>query len=157
MLSCSREQLRYLSVSVSGRLPLQAADFACLLPRALCLYIFSFLDPRSLCRCAQVQTLNTKCGPVASLHGWPNNQNEHADTFFSCRLWTGELALEEHRGAGPAVDAQVSAARLVRRFLPHAVGAGRLEGTLHPVCAGAATQPAAGQEIRPRISIMATG
>ncbi|KAF0023146.1 hypothetical protein F2P81_023776 [Scophthalmus maximus] len=31
-----------------------AADFACLLPRALCLYIFSFLDPRSLCRCAQV-------------------------------------------------------------------------------------------------------
>uniref|UniRef100_A0A8D2ZQV9 F-box protein 16 n=1 Tax=Scophthalmus maximus TaxID=52904 RepID=A0A8D2ZQV9_SCOMX len=54
VLSCSREQLRYLSVSVSGRLPLQAADFACLLPRALCLYIFSFLDPRSLCRCAQV-------------------------------------------------------------------------------------------------------
>ncbi|AWP19700.1 putative F-box only protein 16 [Scophthalmus maximus] len=54
VLSCSREQLRYLSVSVSGQLPLQAADFACLLPRALCLYIFSFLDPRSLCRCAQV-------------------------------------------------------------------------------------------------------
>ncbi|KAF3702597.1 F-box only protein 16 [Channa argus] len=31
-----------------------AADFTCLLPRALSLYLFSFLDPRSLSRCAQV-------------------------------------------------------------------------------------------------------
>ncbi|KAI3364084.1 hypothetical protein L3Q82_010914 [Scortum barcoo] len=54
VLSCSPEQLMFLSLSVSRRLPLQAADFTCLLPRALCLYIFSFLDPRSLCRCAQV-------------------------------------------------------------------------------------------------------
>ncbi|XP_042246837.1 F-box only protein 16 isoform X4 [Thunnus maccoyii] len=54
VLSCSVEQLRFLSLSVSRRLPLQAADFTCLLPRALCLYLFSFLDPRSLCRCAQV-------------------------------------------------------------------------------------------------------
>uniref|UniRef100_A0A4W6C6X8 F-box protein 16 n=1 Tax=Lates calcarifer TaxID=8187 RepID=A0A4W6C6X8_LATCA len=54
VLSCSQEQLRFLSVSVSRQLPLQAADFTCLLPRALCLYLFSFLDPRSLCRCAQV-------------------------------------------------------------------------------------------------------
>uniref|UniRef100_A0A3B4WSH7 F-box protein 16 n=1 Tax=Seriola lalandi dorsalis TaxID=1841481 RepID=A0A3B4WSH7_SERLL len=55
VLGCSMEQLRFLSVSVSRQLPLQAADFTCLLPRALCLYLFSFLDPRSLCRCAQVQ------------------------------------------------------------------------------------------------------
>ncbi|XP_040920948.1 F-box only protein 16 [Toxotes jaculatrix] len=54
VLSCSLEQLKFLSLSVSRQLPLQAADFTCLLPRALCLYIFSFLDPRSLCRCAQV-------------------------------------------------------------------------------------------------------
>ncbi|XP_035000110.2 F-box only protein 16 [Hippoglossus stenolepis] len=54
VLSCSQEQLKFLSVSVSRQLPLQAADFTCQLPRALCLYIFSFLDPRSLCRCAQV-------------------------------------------------------------------------------------------------------
>uniref|UniRef100_A0A672JNG8 F-box protein 16 n=1 Tax=Salarias fasciatus TaxID=181472 RepID=A0A672JNG8_SALFA len=52
--SCSVGQLSFLSLSLSGRLPLQAADFACLLPRALCLYVFSFLDPRSLSRCAQV-------------------------------------------------------------------------------------------------------
>ncbi|KAL6096284.1 fbxo16 [Pungitius sinensis] len=54
VLSCSVEQLRFLSSSVSRRLPLQAADFSCLLPRAICLYVFSFLDPRSLCRCARV-------------------------------------------------------------------------------------------------------
>ncbi|XP_026173958.1 F-box only protein 16 isoform X2 [Mastacembelus armatus] len=54
VLSCSVEQLSFLSLSVSRRLPLQAADFTCLLPRAISLYIFSFLDPRSLCRCAQV-------------------------------------------------------------------------------------------------------
>ncbi|KAM4528930.1 F-box only protein 16 [Fundulus diaphanus] len=54
VLNCSVEQLRFLSLSVSRMLPLQAADFTCLLPRALCLYLFSFLDPRSLCRSAQV-------------------------------------------------------------------------------------------------------
>ncbi|KAK2890417.1 hypothetical protein Q8A73_018717 [Channa argus] len=54
VLRCSVEQLRFLSLSVSRRLPLQAADFTCLLPRALSLYLFSFLDPRSLSRCAQV-------------------------------------------------------------------------------------------------------
>lgn len=54
VLSCSPGQLMFLSLSVSRRRPLQAADFTCLLPRALSLYIFSFLDPRSLCRCARV-------------------------------------------------------------------------------------------------------
>ncbi|KAA8583297.1 hypothetical protein FQN60_015843 [Etheostoma spectabile] len=54
VLSCSVDQLLFLKLSVGRRLPLQAADFTRLLPRALCLYLFSFLDPRSLCRCAQV-------------------------------------------------------------------------------------------------------
>ncbi|KAJ0027031.1 hypothetical protein NQD34_018031 [Periophthalmus magnuspinnatus] len=53
--SCSLDQLMLLRLTLSRRLPLQAADFTCMLPRALSLYIFSFLDPRSLCRCAQVQ------------------------------------------------------------------------------------------------------
>ncbi|KAK7907369.1 hypothetical protein WMY93_015981 [Mugilogobius chulae] len=52
--SCSLDQLILLSLTVSRRLPLQAADFTCMLPRVLSLHIFSFLDPRSLCRCAQV-------------------------------------------------------------------------------------------------------
>lgn len=54
VLGCSPEQLAFLSLGVSRRLPLQAADFTCHLPRALSLYLFSFLDPRSLCRCARV-------------------------------------------------------------------------------------------------------
>ncbi|XP_028295811.1 F-box only protein 16 [Gouania willdenowi] len=52
--SSSVEQLRFLSLSVSTHLPVQSADFSRVLPRVLSLYIFSFLDPRSLCRCAQV-------------------------------------------------------------------------------------------------------
>ncbi|XP_077409300.1 F-box only protein 16 [Vanacampus margaritifer] len=51
---CSKEQLRFVDLCVSRQLPLQAADFTCMLPRAICLYVFSFLDPRSLCRCARV-------------------------------------------------------------------------------------------------------
>ncbi|KAM7395779.1 hypothetical protein PAMA_007184 [Pampus argenteus] len=77
VLSCSVEQLRFLSLTVSGRLPLQATDFTCLLPRALCLYLFSFLDPRSLCRCAQVSwhwksivELDQLWMPKCLRHGW---------------------------------------------------------------------------------------
>ncbi|XP_061891033.1 F-box only protein 16 [Entelurus aequoreus] len=51
---CSKEQLEFVGCCVSRQLPLQAADFTCMLPRTICLYVFSFLDPRSLCRCAQV-------------------------------------------------------------------------------------------------------
>ncbi|XP_051908319.1 F-box only protein 16 [Hippocampus zosterae] len=51
---CSKEQLRFVERCVSRELPLLAADFTCMLPRAICLYVFSFLDPRSLCRCARV-------------------------------------------------------------------------------------------------------
>lgn len=36
-------------------------------------------------------------------------------------VWAGELALEEHRRTGPAVDAEVSAARLVHQLLPHSL------------------------------------
>uniref|UniRef100_A0A803VHU5 F-box protein 16 n=1 Tax=Ficedula albicollis TaxID=59894 RepID=A0A803VHU5_FICAL len=39
---------------LQARVPIEAVDFTTRLPRVLSLYIFSFLDPRSLCRCAQV-------------------------------------------------------------------------------------------------------
>ncbi|XP_016152524.1 PREDICTED: F-box only protein 16 [Ficedula albicollis] len=39
---------------VTALLLRRAVDFTTRLPRVLSLYIFSFLDPRSLCRCAQV-------------------------------------------------------------------------------------------------------
>lgn len=35
-----------------------------------------------------------------------------------CPLCAGELALEEHSGTGPAVDAKVCEARLVHLLLP---------------------------------------
>lgn len=67
-------------------------------------------------------------------------------------LWAGELALEEHSGSGPAVDAEVSEAQLVHQLLPHTLRAGRLEETLHPDCAGTAAHLAAGLEIASTIS-----
>ena len=73
-------------------------------------------------------------------------------SFVSNPLWAGELALEEHRRTGPAVDAEVSEARLVHQLLPRSLWAGRLEEALHPDCAGAATRLSAGQEVTNRIS-----
>ncbi|XP_051954369.1 F-box only protein 16-like isoform X1 [Xyrauchen texanus] len=51
---CSVSQLKYLRQTLSNLVPEEALDFTNALPRVLSLYIFSFLDPRSLCRCAQV-------------------------------------------------------------------------------------------------------
>ncbi|XP_033874876.1 F-box only protein 16 isoform X6 [Acipenser ruthenus] len=51
---CSTAQLRFVCRNLQNRVPEVALDFTTVLPRVLALYIFSFLDPRSLCRCAQV-------------------------------------------------------------------------------------------------------
>lgn len=51
---CTQKQLRYVDQFVNSRLPTNQDDFTRILPRVITLYIFSFLDPRSLCRCAQV-------------------------------------------------------------------------------------------------------
>ncbi|XP_051954371.1 F-box only protein 16-like isoform X3 [Xyrauchen texanus] len=51
---CSVSQLKYLRQTLSNLVPEEALDFTNALPRVLSLYIFSFLDPRSLCRCAQI-------------------------------------------------------------------------------------------------------
>ncbi|XP_071999943.1 F-box only protein 16 isoform X2 [Engystomops pustulosus] len=51
---CSVAQLRFCSGHLQGKAPRDSLDFTSVLPRVLSLYIFSFLDPRSLCRCAQV-------------------------------------------------------------------------------------------------------
>ncbi|XP_048841842.1 F-box only protein 16 isoform X2 [Brienomyrus brachyistius] len=51
---CSAAQLKFLRRNLCSRVPGDALDFTAMLPRVLSLYIFSFLDPRSLCRCAQV-------------------------------------------------------------------------------------------------------
>ncbi|XP_029452034.1 F-box only protein 16 isoform X1 [Rhinatrema bivittatum] len=51
---CSMSQLKFCSHQLQKKVPSEALDFTTVLPRVLSLYIFSFLDPRSLCRCAQV-------------------------------------------------------------------------------------------------------
>ncbi|XP_072028452.1 F-box only protein 16-like [Amphiura filiformis] len=51
---CNIGQLHLVNELVKMRLPVECKDFSRVLPRALSLYIFSFLDPRSLCRCSQV-------------------------------------------------------------------------------------------------------
>nr|XP_028581076.1 F-box only protein 16 isoform X2 [Podarcis muralis] len=51
---CSLLQLRFCVKQLQARVPVEALDFTTKLPRVLSLYIFSFLDPRSLSRCAQV-------------------------------------------------------------------------------------------------------
>ncbi|XP_030626791.1 F-box only protein 16 [Chanos chanos] len=51
---CTLSQLKYLRQTLCSQVPEEALDFITVLPRVISLYIFSFLDPRSLCRCAQV-------------------------------------------------------------------------------------------------------
>ncbi|CAH8867327.1 unnamed protein product [Trichobilharzia szidati] len=51
---CTNKQLEALAHFIENRIPVYQVDFTRTLPRFLCIYIFSFLDPRSLCRCAQV-------------------------------------------------------------------------------------------------------
>uniref|UniRef100_A0A8B9FJZ6 F-box protein 16 n=1 Tax=Amazona collaria TaxID=241587 RepID=A0A8B9FJZ6_9PSIT len=51
---CSLSQQKFCAKQLRNRVPTEALDFTTRLPRVLSLYIFSFLDPRSLCRCAQV-------------------------------------------------------------------------------------------------------
>ena len=50
----NQSQLYYTDKLVSEKLPTKERDFTRVLPRVLTLYIFSYLDPRTLCRCAQV-------------------------------------------------------------------------------------------------------
>ncbi|XP_062858551.1 F-box only protein 16 [Trichomycterus rosablanca] len=51
---CSVAQLKYFRQYLCSQVPEETLDFTSVLPRVITLYIFSFLDPRSLCRCAQV-------------------------------------------------------------------------------------------------------
>lgn len=52
---CSLSQQKFCCRKLQEKIPAEALDFTTKLPRVLSLYIFSFLDPRSLCRCAQVK------------------------------------------------------------------------------------------------------
>ncbi|XP_052809918.1 epithelial cell-transforming sequence 2 oncogene-like isoform X2 [Mya arenaria] len=51
---CTRRQYKFVQEWFQERVPLQHLDFSTVLPRFLALYVFSFLEPKSLSRCAQV-------------------------------------------------------------------------------------------------------
>lgn len=52
---CTKSQLRFVNDGwFKKQLPIHHLDFTTVLPRFISTYIFSFLDPRSLCRAAQV-------------------------------------------------------------------------------------------------------
>nr|XP_006819243.1 PREDICTED: F-box only protein 16-like [Saccoglossus kowalevskii] len=54
ILKSSKSQLEFCMKVTGQVLPIDSQDFSGTLPRCLAIYIFTFLDPRSLCRCAQV-------------------------------------------------------------------------------------------------------
>ncbi|KAL9961492.1 hypothetical protein ACROYT_G030441 [Oculina patagonica] len=51
---CKNSQLQYTFSLIDDRIPITHVDFTRKLPRVITVYIMSFLDPRSLCRCSQV-------------------------------------------------------------------------------------------------------
>ncbi|CAF1522237.1 unnamed protein product [Didymodactylos carnosus] len=54
MTQCRPKQLTFTRNLLTKKFPALHQDFTRSFPRVLSLYIFSFLDPRSFCRCAQV-------------------------------------------------------------------------------------------------------
>ncbi len=69
ILSSSTREKRAISKLVLERIPLVAVDFTCILPRIVSLYIFSFLDPRSLSRAAQVSPYHCFHNSYSRFHG----------------------------------------------------------------------------------------
>ncbi|KAK3098400.1 hypothetical protein FSP39_019161 [Pinctada imbricata] len=51
---CNRPTYKFVQTWFQDNVPLQHLDFTTVLPKFLSMYIFSFLDPKSLCKCAQV-------------------------------------------------------------------------------------------------------
>jgi len=95
MALCRPRQLTHTRTLVTKRFPAHHQDFTRVFPRVLCLYIFSFLDPRSLCRAAQVNS-----------------------SFFCYQLksqlyyWSGLLVLEIFERIRSNLDAEMSSLRL---------------------------------------------
>ena len=51
---CNRPTYKFVQQWFQENVPMQHLDFTTVLPKLLSMYIFSFLDPRSLCKCAEV-------------------------------------------------------------------------------------------------------
>ena len=70
---CNVRQLELTSSVIGRRKPAMHSDFTRSFPRVLTIYIFSFLDPRSLSRCAQVMHTMDRVTVTVSghLYIWP--------------------------------------------------------------------------------------
>uniref|UniRef100_UPI00358E5699 F-box only protein 16-like isoform X2 n=1 Tax=Myxine glutinosa TaxID=7769 RepID=UPI00358E5699 len=92
LLSRSSERTwRRCEAVLRSHLPERCLDFTCCLPRLLSLYIMSFLDPRSLCRAAQVSwhwrelvELDQLWLPKCVRFGW---MLPFSPSPFECGVW----------------------------------------------------------------------
>ncbi|XP_048372788.1 F-box only protein 16 isoform X3 [Sphaerodactylus townsendi] len=95
---CSLPQLKFWVKQLHDRVPAEALDFTSKLPKVLSLYIFSFLDPRSLCRCAQIVPKDNfvvaDVQPVAK-------ETPEAKQSLSSILQLGKKLEKEKRGLPP--------------------------------------------------------
>ena len=58
---CKVKQIEFAGELINQRRPVYHEDFTKHLPRVISIYLFSFLDPRSLSRCAQVRSDVLSC------------------------------------------------------------------------------------------------
>ena len=80
---CSLSQQKFCCWKLQEKIPAEALDFTTKLPKVLSLYIFSFLDPQSLCLCAQAQI--KKQGSVFSRLSLQNSK--HCFFICTCTQW----------------------------------------------------------------------
>lgn len=100
---CSMSQMKFCFKQLQSKVPSEALDFTTVLPKVLSLYIFSFLDPRSLCRCSQVSwnwkyltELDQLWMPKCLRFGWYIN---FSPTPYEQGIWKRnyiEMVLELH-------------------------------------------------------------
>ena len=102
---CSLSQQKFCCRKLQEKIPAEALDFTTKLPKVLYLYIFSFLDPRSLCHCVQVQ-IKKQClefckDSLENTETWGKKkkariQNQaptrHSPRFV-CTVWIGPSSL----------------------------------------------------------------
>ncbi|XP_056669715.1 F-box only protein 16 isoform X3 [Monodelphis domestica] len=103
---CSLSQQKFCSRQLQERIPAEAVDFTTKLPRVLSLYIFSFLDPRSLCRCAQTPPKNDFIVPdIRTTSGDPSEVKQspssalHSSCSFRKKTNRGERDLPPWRSS----------------------------------------------------------
>ncbi len=80
LMQLDDEQLLLIQSLLEPSIPPVDQDFSRILPRCLCLRIFSLLDPQSLCRAAQVDSLLSYLGiavifPLKIKGVWHFNRN----------------------------------------------------------------------------------